>query len=274
MRNLASAHTSRAAESVGGHTIASGDKVMRNTLKRLALAIAMATVSLPALAGVSATCANQNFDSVTAPSLPSGWTSTVAKGALTTPAFATRSVGYVDSGINSTWIDDTNDYADVSLYSPVLAVVNIGVTPTISFHHSFFLWAPDASPSYAGAYDGAVLEMSINGGDFADVTAVGGSITAGGYNTYLDSTFSNPIAQPPGSPGRSVWSGSSSGFKTVAVTVPAAALNGTVQFRWRLGTEGGGRGYDTHSGWWIDSFEYSALGDVIFRDGFDGTCPN
>lgn len=273
MRTPALARTSCAVGSTAGHINAVGDKAMRNTVKRQALAIALAIVSLPALGAADATCANQNFDSAVTPSLPSGWTSSVATGAATTPAFVTRGVGYVDTGVNTAWIDDTNDFADISLYSPVLGVVDIGVTPTVSFHHSFYLWAPDASPSYAGAYDGAVLEMSVNGGDFADVSAAGGSITTGGYNTYLDSTFNNPIAQPPGNPGRSVWSGDSGGFKTVVVRVPATALNGTVQFRWRLGSEGGGRGYDTHAGWWIDSFNYSALGDVIFRDGFDGTCP-
>lgn len=248
---------------------------MRIKSKHLAFA-AVAGLALPALASAvpAASCANQNFDSVTTPALPSGWTSSTATGAPTSAPFATRGgVGYADTGSNTAFVDDYLDYADVSLYSPVLGVVNLGTTPTVTFRHSFYLWAPDAGPNYAGAYNGGVLEVSVNGGNFTDITSSGGSFTAGGYNTYLDSSFDNPIAQPPLSPGRSVWSGDSGGFKTVAVTVPTTAFNGTVQFRWRLGTEGGGRSYDTHSGWWIDSLNYSALGDVIFRDGFEGACP-
>jgi hypothetical protein len=247
---------------------------MRNTSKLLSLAAAVAGLSMSALASAATnSCAVQNFDSAATPSLPGGWTSTVAKGVPSTAAFITRGVGYSDTGANTAWVDDVNDYADISLYSNVLAVVDTGGTPTVTFRHSFVLWAPDASSSYAGAYDGGVLEVAINGGDFTDVTSIGGSITTGGYNTYLDPSFNSPIAQPPLSPGRSVWSGDSGGFKTVTVRLPNSAVGGTVQLRWRLGTEGGGRSYDTHSGWWIDSFDYTALGDVIFRDGFDGTCP-
>ena len=263
------------AGSPARHIIARGDRSMRNISKLVSLAVAVAALSLSTYASAvpNLTCAVQNFDSTATPSLPSGWTSNVDKGALSTSAFVTRGVGYSDTGANTAFVDDTNDYADISLYSAVYGVVNIGVTPTVTFRHSYVLWAPDAGSSYAGAYDGGVLEVSINGGDFTDITTAGGAITTGGYNTFLDSSFDNPIAQPPLSPGRSVWSGNSGGFKTVTVRVPTTAFNGTVQFRWRLGTEGGGRAYDTHAGWWIDSLSYSALGDVIFRDGFDGACP-
>jgi hypothetical protein len=256
-------------------TNARGDRSMRNIVKLVPLAAVIAglILSTTASAAVNLSCAAQNFDTTATPSLPGGWTSNVDKGAPTTRAFITRAVGYSDSGTSTAFVDDTNDYADVSLYSAVLGVVDTGVTPSISFRHSYVLWAPDAGPNYNGAYDGGVLEVSVNGGDFTDITAAGGAITSGGYNTFLDSQFDNPIAQPPLSPGRSVWSGDSGGFKTVNVRIPTTAFNGTVQLRWRLGTEGGGRAHDTHAGWWIDSFQYSALGDVIFRDGFDGACP-
>jgi hypothetical protein len=257
------------------HTFAFGDVSMRNTRKYLALVIAAASFSLSSLASAATSCANQNFDSVTTPALPSGWTSSTSTGSPTSTPFATRGgVGYANTGTNTAFIDDYFDYSDVSLYSPVLGVVPLGSTPTITFSHSFVLWAPDAGSTYQGAFNGGVLEISVNGGPYADITASGGSFSSGAYNTYLDSSFDNPIAQPPLSPGRSVWSGDSGGFRTVTVKMPASANNGTVQLRWRLGTEGGGRSYDTHSGWYVDSLDYSALGDVIFRDGFDGGCPN
>ena len=256
-----------------GQTHARGDRSMRNIIKTLPSVIASVAIFTSAPVAAAVSCANQNFDSTMTNSLPKGWVSTVATGAATSTGFVTRNV-YADSGSNSAFVDDYQDYADVSLYSPALGVVNLGTPPTVSFRHSFYLWAPDQGPNYAGAFNGAVLEISVNGGAFADIAASGGSFSTGGYNTYLDSNFDNPVAQPPLSPDRSVWSGDSGGFKTVTVTMPAAAYNGTAQLRWRLGTEGGSRSFDTHSGWYVDSLDYSALGDVIFRDGFDGACPN
>ena len=244
---------------------------MRNITKAFPLVVAAVAGLAATPAALAASCASQNFDATMTNTLPTGWTSTVATGAPTSTGFLTRNV-YADSGTNAAFIDDYLDYADMSLYSPALGVVNIGTPPTITFRHSYYLWAPDQGPNYAGAFNGAVLEISINGGPFTDIGASGGSFSTGGYNTYLDTNFDNPIAQPPLSPGRSVWSGDSGGFKTVTVTFPTTAFNGTAQLRWRLGTEGGGRSYDTHAGWWIDSLDYSALGDVIFRDGFDGGC--
>ena len=117
----------------------------------------------------------------TAPSLPSGWTSTVTKGASTTTAFATRGVGYVDSGVNTAWIDDTNDYRRCK---SVFAGVGRGqyrrhadcIVPSQLLCCGHRMPAR-AMPELTTA---ACLEISINGGDFADVTALGGSITSGG----------------------------------------------------------------------------------------------
>ena len=232
-----------------------------------------AVVCAPAALGAS--CTAENFDEVSLPTLPSSWVSTVDKGAATTNAFKTRN-GYSDSANNSVWADDVNDYADVSLYSPTIHVASTGSSPTVTFRQSYYLWAPEAPSGvkYTTAYDGAVLEVSINGAAFTDIVAAGGSFTKGGYNKTLDANFANPIA-PSTELARPVWSGDSGGFGSVIVHMPASAVGGTVRLRWRLGTAGGGRSYDTHSGWWIDSLDYSALrGDLIFADGFDGGCSN
>jgi hypothetical protein len=251
---------------------------MRNAKKiRLlpaALLVALCTPMLavaapPQLRAITNTCIGQNFDSVTPPALPTGWTSTVV-GAATTAASITRAVGYSDSGANTTFMDDTNDYADVSLYSDTYSVSSTDI-PYVTFRHSFVLWTPDTSPQANGAYNGGVLEISINGGAFADLLTAGGSFFGGGYNAHLDPAIENPIDQPATS--RAVWSGNSGGFITTTAIMPASAVGGTVKFRWRLGTEGGSRSYDTHSGWWVDSVETQALGNVndsIFVDGFEG----
>ena len=266
--------TARAEISVPRHTFVRGDAFMRNTCKSLATAAAVAGLSFASLASAATSCLNQNFDAVATPALPTGWTSTKDTGAATSSPFATRgNVRYSDTGSNTAFIDDYLDYADISLYSPVFSIIPAGGTPTVTFRHSYFLWAPDEGPNYQGAFNGGVLEISINGSNFADLTSAGGSFTTGTYTTFLDSNFDNPIAHPPLSANRSVWSGDSAGFKTVTATLPASAAKAAAQLRWRLGTEGGGRAYNTYAGWWIDSVSYTSVGsDVLFRDGFEGTC--
>ena len=228
----------------------------------------------PQLSAITNTCIGQNFDAVTPPALPLGWTSTVVGAATTSPGI-TRAVGYSDTGPNTAFLDDTKDYADVSLYSATYTVTSSDI-PYITFRHSYFLWTPDASALANGSFNGGVLEISINGGAYVDLVTAGGSFYAGGYNTHLDAGNENPIDQPPA--GRAVWSGDSGGFVTTTAIIPASAVGKTIQFRWRLGTAGGSRSYDTHSGWWIDSIETQALGnigDYIFTDGFEGgNCTN
>ncbi|QBB69671.1 hypothetical protein ELE36_04370 [Pseudolysobacter antarcticus] len=247
---------------------------MKNRLLPAALLFALFAPVLAGAAGsvpsaLTNTCIGQNFDGVTPPALPSGWTSTVV-GAPTTAPFITRAVGYSDTGPNAAFLDDTLDYADVSLYSTTFAVNSTDI-PYVNFRHSYYLWTPDASPTNNGAYNGGVLEISINGGPYTDLVAAGGSFYAGGYNSHLDPGFPNPIDQPAST--RAVWSGNSGGFITTTAIIPPSAVGGTVKFRWRLGTAGGSRSYDTHSGWWIDSIQTQALntiGDYIFTDGFEG----
>ena len=95
-------------------------------------------------------------------------------------------------------------------------------------------------------FDGAVLEISINGGPFADIIAAGGSFVEGGYNgaiTVTDSVLT----------GRPAWTGNSGGFITTTVVLPAASYSQNAQLRWRTaydtGTNptGGGQRIDTIS---------------------------
>jgi hypothetical protein len=260
-------------------TIKGGDTSMRNKLKIRLLPAALLLACLPALAtaanrppqlgAITNTCIGQNFDAVTAPALPPGWTTTTTIAAPATLPWATRAVGYTDTGPNAAYLDDANDYADISLVSPTYNVTSTDIA-YVTFRHSFVLWTPDGN---TGSYNGGVLEVAVNGGAFTDLVTAGGVFYGGGYNAHLDSTAENPIDQPAS--GRAVWSGDSGGFITTTAILPPAASGGTVQFRWRLGTEGGSRSYDTHSGWWVDSLETQALAtisDFIFTDGFESGC--
>ncbi len=94
------------------------------------------------------------------------------------------------------------------------------------------------------SFDGGVLEISINGGPFADFVVAGGSFIAGGYTDTIDTDFGNPLA------GRPAWSGSSGGFILTRAMLPPAAAGQSVQLRWVAG-------YDdsvspTGAGWRID----------------------
>jgi hypothetical protein len=235
-----------------------------------ALALALLLPAAAIAAGVS-----ENFDGVSAPALPSGWSATVATGALSDVPWATRDAGYYHgtSAPNAVWIDEFNDYADISLVSPTWYLPATG-TATVTFHHSYTLWAPDDSDLANGVFNGGVFEISFNGAPFQDVLAAGGAFVTHGYNATLDPSFANPIAPPP-TLNRAVWGSDSGGFVTTKVTLPASAAGKSVQFRWRLGTAQGGSSHDGRSGWWIDDFECdqcsTQLNDIIFEDGFDGS---
>lgn len=214
----------------------------------------------------------ENFDGVTAPALPTGWTASVDTGIASDIPWQTKAAGFSSSSPNVVWVGDINDYADITLTSPPLTLA-AGTSRTITFQQAYVLWSPDASPLANGAYNGAVLEISINGGAFTDFVAAGGVFTVGGYNATLDPNFDNPLAQTPPL-NRSVWSGNSGALVTTTGTLPDAVPGGaTIQLRWRLGTEGGGRSFNTFSGWWIDDVSCPACTegnvDVIFANGFD-----
>jgi len=233
-------------------------------------ALALAALPLAAFAGGGV---SENFDEVTPPALPDGWSTHIATGKASDLPWATVAVGYANSAPNAVWLDDVDDYADISLVSPTYSVP-AGGGATISFQQSYVLWAPDASALANGVFSGGALEISINGGAFQDLVTAGGAFTAGGYNVALDPSFDNPLAQPP-LLARNVWGGNSGAFVQTTATLPSAASGGTVQLRWRLGTEGGGRSHDQYSGWFIDDFSCEtcqpAVNDTIFADGFDGT---
>jgi hypothetical protein len=100
------------------------------------------------------------------------------------------------------------------------------------------------------SYDGGVLDIKIGGGTFQDILTAGGSFAQNGYNMTISTSYSNPLG------GRSAWSGSSGGFLTTIVNLPAAAAGQNIQLRWMCGSDSS-IGY---SGWYIDT--------ISINDGF------
>ena len=99
-------------------------------------------------------------------------------------------------------------------------------------------------------YDGCVLEISINGGSFADILSAGGSFASGGYNGTISTKYGNPLA------GRAAWTGNSGGFISIAVNLPAATAGGNIQLRWRLGSDSS----VSSTGWYVDTVSISQIG--------------
>jgi hypothetical protein len=180
----------------------------------------------------------ENFDGVAPPALPNCWTAANASGPA--PLWVTSNSGPVpiaDSPPNSAFVDDPSAISDKRLDSPVIPIRTAGAQ--LSFRSSYAL---------ENTFDGGVLEMSTDGGAFKDIVVAGGSFASGGYTGVISSSFGNPLA------GRSAWTGTSGGFITTVVNLPAAAVGHNVQFRWRMGSDSSFAG----TGWRIDSVSLDA----------------
>ena len=179
----------------------------------------LGTISYIIPLGISTNVFTQNFDSVAAPALPAGWTTSA-------------------TGAQSNWVTSTTlaDTAPNSAFSPDPSIVGINEldTPSVAINSSVasltfrqnYSLAVSTTNNTIG-YDGGVLEIAIGGGSYTDIVAAGGSFVSDGYNTTLSGDFGNPLA------GRQAWSGSSGVFTTTVVNLPAAAAGQNIQLRWR-----------------------------------------
>ena len=169
----------------------------------------------------------ENFDGVTAPTLPTGWAATnpdPGDGTLWVTSTVTP-----DTAPNDAFIPDQDGISD-----KVLDRVGVTITsasPMMSFRNNFNTEFSDGT-----FWDGFVLEVSapnISGGDFLDITDshVGGSFVSGGYTGLISDLANNPLA------GRMAWSADSGGYINTVINL-GPNLNGqTVTFRFRMGTD-------------------------------------
>lgn len=102
-------------------------------------------------------------------------------------------------------------------------------------------------------WDGAVLEVSTNGGaSYVDITATGATFISGEYTKVMTNG---------GLAARSAWTGRSSGMLTGdmnVVEVNLSPLAGTTAiFRWRLRTDD--LTVDETAGWWVDDIQFTNL---------------
>lgn len=200
----------------------------------------LGTITLTLPLGLVTNTFSENFDAVTRPAIPLGW-STIGSGAE--PAWYTTN-GLYDTAPLSAFSLDAASTGVNELDTPSIAI-SAG-TWQLTFRHYYNLEA--SGTSTVVGYDGGVLEMKIGGGAWTDILAAGGTFVTNGYNRTISSTYSNPLA------GRSAWSGNSGGFITTIVNLPAAASGQNVQFRWRCGTDTSAAAV----GWYLDTVKVTA----------------
>lgn len=172
----------------------------------------------------------ENFDSVATPALPAGWTRMSTSSGQPRLWTTVNNAGNSDSPNNHAFVAGA-DYSSVNtLTSPVFQVTSIG--QEIRFYHWYdheYLW------------DGAILEMSMNGSSFQNIVSAGGSIISGGYTATINpgTELGTGIA----------WSGPSSGYYETIVSLPPNANWQNVQLRWKEVTDSTIGGF----GWRLDS---------------------
>jgi len=179
----------------------------------------------------------ENFDGVSAPALPPGWTTTNPSTSGPDPLWVT-SPTIPHTPPNDAAVKDSAMVSDKRLDTPGIAVTS--GSAKLSFRNYFNL---------QDTLDGGVLEVSspnIAGGEFTDITSpvVGGSFDTGGYNQTINGMSGNPLA------GRMAWSGDSGGYIRTVVKLGPNINGQTIKLRFRLGTSDG----EAVGGWRIDTF--------------------
>ena len=178
-------------------------------------------VTQPYTLGALTATNSQNFDSVTAPALPTGWTSSLSNPpAVNAGTGWTTSTATPASASNASFAGDPATVGLSDLESPVWNVTTSAARLDFKINYNT-----------ESGFDGAVLEMKISAAGYQDIIAAGGSFVAGGYNRTLNTGFNNPL------PGRAAWTGNSNGYVSSSVNLPAAANGQSVQFRWRMGSD-------------------------------------
>ena len=177
----------------------------------------------------------ENFDGITPPALPAGWTATNVidpDGILWVTSNDGDPFPSADSLPNAAFVNDPDAISDKRLDSPSIPIQSDSAQ--LTFRQNLDL---------ESGFDGGVLEISIGGGAFQDILDAGGSFMVGGYAHTISSSFQSPIA------GRHAWSGYSGGFITTTVNLPAAAAGQNIVLRWRLASDNS----NSATGWRIDT---------------------
>ena len=187
------------------------------------------TVTKTFQSGSQTVSLSQNFDGVTAPALPSGWTSVQTSG----------------TGINWVTTTTTPNSAPNAAFANDPAAVNAAalVSPSVAINSASALLRVKNQYNTESIFGGEGLDISTDGGTtWTDVITGGGTFVSGGYNATISSSFQSPIS------GRMAWSGASSGYVDTVVNLPASLNGQNVQFRWLMASDSS----VSATGVWVD----------------------
>ena len=208
------------------------------------------TVTRVYTTGTRTVSLTQNFDSVTAPALPTGWSSVQTSG---TGISWTTSTVTPSSTPNAAFGNEVATVNAAALVSPAVAITSADAQ--ISFKNQYNLETN---------FDGTVLEYSIdNGTTWTDVVTGGGSFVSGGYTGTVSTAFMSPIG------GRMAWSGASTGYVTTVVNLPASLNGQSARFRWLTASDSSVVATGS-AGQWIDDVQ--VLGGRVCQSCTTGAC--
>jgi len=190
----------------------------------------------------------EDFDGVSEPFLPPGWTATLVVGPVGARPWRTVSTSFY-SAPNAVFTPDAGEIRDSVLDSPGIQIASSSAL--LRFRNRYVLERDN---------DGGVLEIKIGDGVFQDILDAGGSFVEGGYNGTISRNFGSPIA------GRQAWTDASNGFVPTTVTLPSAAAGQAVVIRFRMATD---RSLG-NLGQWIDAV--SVTGRDVCRPGPQVVC--
>jgi len=196
----------------------------------------------------------ENFDGVTPPNLPFGWSAANASGPA--PLWVTTTTGS-DSAPNNAFVDEPAVVSDKRFDTPPIPIATN--TAVLTFRNNYNM---DSGGTFRLG-DGGVLEISIDGAAFQDILTAGGSFAGGDYNVTINASSNNPLA------GRMVWTGDSGGYITTTVNLPVAAAGKNIVLRFRMGSDGANAGV----GWHIDSIDIREDTDGDGVRGATDNCP-
>ncbi|MDH3524741.1 MAG: immune inhibitor A, partial [Acidobacteriota bacterium] len=156
------------------------------------------------------------------------------------------------SGVNAFYAVDVSTVSDQYLVSPPVALPGAEEAPlSLRFWH----WQA-IEDSGSGCFDGAVVEVSTNGG--GSWIRLEAELLTDPYDGTVSSCCSNPIA------GDEAWCADPQDWFESIVDLDAFAGQ-LVQLRFRLATDSS----VSHEGWYVDDVEIQSCGNVIFEDGFE-----
>ncbi len=171
-----------------------------------------------------------------------GWSHYVASGGFSDQWHLSTQRNHTPSGATSWKCGDTGagDYADLLDAALETPAFDLGPDGRLVFWH--WIDAEDSGTYPEQAYDGGILEVSLSGGNWEQVTPEGGY-----SHTCREGSVPGPF--PAGTP---MFSGT---HDWEQVTVDLGDYQGSLRLRFRFGSDGATAG----EGWYVDDVEVSAL---------------